>query len=215
MRVLGVGHGPQGALGVELVDVHVLHPVAGPDASHVDEAPPVADPGSVLSPPQILERGLTPGLGATFAPGSDDFSERHRDDHEHQRAFQRRAGDAAGRHPGGADHGELRRDGQGPEPDEGPDHRGERKLDEGVSRKGQEHELDRIADAVAPPADGVELVDEGHHRGKRQEHRKREQRAAYDMTSDVGVEDPHEAPPSPRLRRAERSFAPRRRPPVV
>ena len=136
-------HGTQSTLGIELVDVHVLDRFVGPNASRVDEAPPVTEPvASVLTARLVERRGAT-SLGETFAPGSDDFSEQNRNDHERERALQHRDQEARDRHAGGADHGELRRNGQSPESDEGADHGRERKQHEGVPGKGQEHELDR------------------------------------------------------------------------
>ena len=190
-------------------------PPSGRTRSALTKRWPVADPEPVPLPARLLERRGAPALGETLAPRRHDLSEPDRDDHEHERALEHRADDARDGHAGGPDHGELRRHGQGSQPDEGADHRGKRKQDEGMSRKSEEHELDRPADAVASPADRVELLDEAHDRGERQEHRKREQRAPRDMPGDPGVEDLHGDAPGPPRGRAERSFMPRRRPPGV
>ena len=186
-----VRHRPQGAVGAEVVDVHVLDRVVGSNPHRVDETTPFPDP--VPGPPalRLVERGGTPGLGEAFAVRSDDLSDHDRDDHERERTHQHRADDARDRHAGGTDHGELARDGQRPEPDESADHRGEREQHDGMPRNGQEHVLDRAADAVALPAYRIELLDECHHRGERQEHGQREQRSAHDVPGDPGVEDPH------------------------
>ena len=74
----------------------------------------------------------------------------------------------------GADYGELRRCGQCPEPDESTNHSRERKQDEDVPRKGEEHERNRATDAVASPANRVEFINEACGCGEREEHRESE-----------------------------------------